>query len=179
MGAPDLIPTVDRYHPAARIMHWTVAVLLFVVFPFGAVIKFVKEDVKLTFYAIHENLGFLILWLMLARLTIRLLRPPPPEPPMPKVFTRAADVTHKALYAALILQPIFGFLATNAFGFPLNWFGLGVLWSPIGKDPELAPLLMSVHVALGWAILVLFTMHMGGVIFHHVLRRDPTLYRMI
>ena len=66
-----------------------VAVLVLVVFPFGAVIKFVKEDVKLTFYMLHESFGFLILWLMLARILVRWLAPPPPSPPMPAIFERS------------------------------------------------------------------------------------------
>jgi cytochrome b561 len=141
------------------------------------VIKFVKEDVKLTFYMLHESFGFLILWLMLLRVLVRWLAPPPPSPPMPAIFERTATVVHVLLYVVLILQPIFGFLATNAFGFPLKLFGLVDVWSPIGKS-DWAPALMSVHVALGWALLVLFALHMGGVLFHHVVRRDPTLYRM-
>jgi cytochrome b561 len=96
---------------------------------------------------------------------------------MPAIFERTATVVHALLYAVLILQPIFGFLATNAFGFPLKLFGVIDVWSPIGKSAW-APTLMSVHVALGWALLVLFALHMGGVLFHHVVRRDPTLYRM-
>ncbi|HUG60510.1 MAG TPA: cytochrome b/b6 domain-containing protein, partial [Methylomirabilota bacterium] len=149
------------------------------VLPFGAVIKFVKDDVKLTFYMIHESFGFLILWLMLARLTVRLLAPPPPKPPMPAILARTATAVHWALYAALIAQPIIGFLTTNAFGFPLDWFYLVEVWSPVGKNDTLGLLLKSVHITLGYTILVLFALHIGGVLFHHVLRRDATLYRMI
>jgi cytochrome b561 len=179
MVHPSLIAAVDRYNPVARLLHWTVAVLVLAAWPLGMVIKFVKEDVKLTFYLLHESLGFLILWVMLARLAIRLLIPPPPEPPMPALFVHTARIVHILLYAALLIQPIFGFLATNAFGFPLHWFNLVEVWSPIGKRPDLAPRLLEVHVVLGWAILVLFALHILGVIFHHVIRRDTTLYRMV
>lgn len=178
MVHPSIIAAAGRYNPVSQFLHWAIAVLVLVVFPLGAVIKFVKDDVKLTFFAMHESLGFLILWLMLLRLAVRLIFPPPPEQPMPAVFRLAAEIVHGLLYVTLIVQPILGFLTTNAYGFPLLWFGEVQVWSPIGKSPTLAPLLKSAHIATGWAILVLFVLHMGGVVFHHVIRRDATLYRM-
>lgn len=178
MAHPSLIAATDRYNPVARFLHWVVAALVLVAWPLGAVISFVKEDVKLTFYAAHESLGFLILWLMLARLAVRLLFPPPPEPPMPAIFSRTAGLVHGLLYVLLIAQPVVGFLATNAWGFPFKWFGLVDIWSPIGKSST-APTLSLAHEIMGWSILILFALHLGGVVFHHVLRRDTTLYRMI
>jgi cytochrome b561 len=179
MAHPSLVAATERYNAPARLLHWLVAALVLVVWPLGAVISFVKEDVKLTFYLFHESLGFLILWIMLARLAVRLIAPPPPEPPMPAILVRTAAVVHWLLYGALILQPVIGFLATNAHGFPLQWFGVVEVWSPIGKNPTIAPAFSVVHFTLGWAILVLFALHLGGVLFHHVLRRDTTLYRML
>ena len=179
MSNASLLAASERYHPLARVLHWAVALLVLVAFPFGAVIKFVKDDVKLTFYMLHESFGFIVLWLMLARIALRLIVPPPPEPPMPAIFARTASVVHVLLYVLLLLMPVTGFLMTNAFGFPLKWFGLFEVWSPIGKNDALAGLFKSAHIAMGWGILVLFVLHMGGVLFHHVIRRDPTLYRII
>ena len=167
------------YPVASRLMHWAVAVLVLAVWPLGAMISVVKDDAKTGFYFFHESLGFLILWLMLARMALRLLYPPPPHPPMPVWQARIANLVHGLLYVVLIVQPIVGFLATNAFGFPLDWFGLGTVWSPIGKSDDLAPILMQVHEILAWSILALFVLHMGGVLHHHILRRDATLHRMI
>lgn len=179
MAHPSIVAATERYNPVARALHWTVALLVLIVLPFGAVIKFVKEDVKLDFYMVHESFGFLILWVMLARLAVRLLAPPPPPPPMPATLERLAKTVHWLLYGALILQPVLGFLMTNAYGFPLNWFYAVEVWSPVGKNDTLAALLKSAHIAVGWAILLLLVLHILGVIHHHVLRRDATLYRMI
>lgn len=179
MVHPSLIAATERYRAPVRFLHWLIALLVLAVWPLGAVIQFVKEDVKLTFYLFHESLGFLILWLMLARLALRLIFRPPPHPPMPAIFARTAAVVHVLLYAALIVQPIAGFLATNAWGFPLRWFGAVDVWSPIGTAKSLAPVLSAIHYGTGWLILGLVLLHLGGVLFHHVLRRDTTLYRMV
>lgn len=166
------------YAAPSRWLHWLVAVLLFATLPLGAVIKFVAEDDKLTFYMLHESIGFVILWLMLARLAVRLVRPPSPGPILPLWERRLSGFVHVALYAVLIVQPIVGFLATNAFGFPLEWFWLFTVPSPLGEDQTLAPRLMAVHVALGYAILVLFAAHITGVLWHRLYRRDGILRRM-
>lgn len=169
----------ERYVPAARGLHWVVAGLVLIVLPLGAVIKFIREDVKLTFYMFHESLGFIVLWLMLARLAVRLVHRPPPPVPMPALQHHVAATVHVLLYVLLILQPVTGFLATNAHGFPLEWFGVVPIWSPIGKAPDIAPYFSVAHVIFGWGILILFFLHIGGVLYHHVVRRDDTLERML
>lgn len=170
---------VPRQPPLLRVLHWLVALLVLIVLPVGIIIKFVKDEASGAFYLVHESLGFLILWLMLARLAARLLRPAPSAPWLTPFERGLSKAVHWLLYAALILQPILGFLMTNAFGFPLAWFGLITIPSPLGEDPSLAPLLKEAHVLLGWAIVVLFLLHIAGVLRHHLLKRDPTLYRIL
>ena len=174
---PDL--AFQPYHPALRVLHWITVVLVILALPLGAVIKFIVEESKTTFYLIHESFGFLVLWVMLARVAVRLIYRPPPTTEENPLLRTVAAVVHYALYAALILQPIFGFLATNAFGFPFRLFGVIPIPSPIDKDLTIAPYLMAVHVGIGYSILALFCLHIGGVLFHHVIRRDQTLYRIL
>ena len=172
------LPDVPRYSPAARILHWIVATLVFLTWPLGLMIGFVKDEVKLDFYLIHESLGFLLLWVMLLRVGVRLYKPAPAiEGP---AFERiAAHSVHGLLYLFLIIMPVSGFLATNAHGFPLQWFGLVPVWSPIGKSPEIAPAFSAIHEWCAWIILTLVALHMLAVIFHHLIRRDATLYRIL
>lgn len=168
-----------RYAPSVRVMHWIVALLVLFILPVGVVIKFIAEPYKLTFYAIHESLGFLLLWVMLLRLLIRVTKRKPPEPWLSSWERSVSATVHTLLYVALIAQPIIGFLMTNAFGFPLDWFGIVTIPSPVTPDNVLGGWLKGVHIVLGYSILVLFLLHMAGVVHHHVLKRDPTLYRII
>jgi cytochrome b561 len=179
MTIPAQAVEFTPYPPAMRVLHWIIAALVLVALPFGAVIKFITEESKTTFYMIHESLGFLVLWFMLARVAVRLIRHPPPTTEENPALKAVAATVHYALYAALIIQPILGFLMTNAYGFPLELFGLIPIPSPIGKDMELAPYLKAAHIFVGYSILTLFCLHIGGVLFHHVIRRDPTLFRML
>ncbi|GGD41636.1 cytochrome b [Aureimonas glaciei] len=178
-GIAQGLPQASRYAAASRVLHWIVAALVLVVWPAGMVIEFLAEENKTIAYLLHESFGFLILWIMLARLAVRLVRGAPAHEPMPPWQARLAGTVHVALYVALIAMPIAGFLATNAFGFPLSLFGILPIPSPVGKDAALAPIFMTIHMVLGWTILVLFLLHLGGVLLHHVFRRDATLYRII
>ncbi|MEP2703927.1 MAG: cytochrome b [Roseibium sp.] len=167
-----------RYAKPSRLLHWAIAVLVLLTWPLGLMIDHAKKDVVLDFYLVHESLGFLVLWLMLIRVGNRLVKKPPPqEGPAIELF--AAHAVHSLLYLFLIIMPVSGFLATNAHGFPLKWFGQIQVWSPIGKTPEIAKTLSAIHEWSAWILLGLFAAHLGAVLFHHMIRKDDTLYRII
>lgn len=173
----EAVIRVERFAATSRILHWIVAVLVLAIWPLGFVIKFTKKEVTLDFYMVHESLGFLVLWIMLLRVGNKLLvRAPQPEGPA--IERLVASVVHGLLYLFLIIMPVSGFLATNAHGFPLLWFGLVPIWSPLGKTPDIAWTLSAIHGLSAWILLTLFALHIGAVLFHHVIRRDNTLYRM-
>ncbi|GHC69099.1 cytochrome b [Limoniibacter endophyticus] len=160
-----------------RILHWLVACIVLATWPLGLLLEHFKDEVKLDFYLIHESLGFLVLWLMLLRVGFRLTSGAP-EHERNWTGTLAATV-HWLFYLALIIMPLSGFLATNAFGFPLIWFGIIPVWSPVGPSRELGAFFISIHVITAWAILGLFALHMAGFLYHHLIRRDATLQRIL
>ncbi|MFN3506447.1 MAG: cytochrome b [Allorhizobium sp.] len=178
MSKAEMADEGERYAGRLRLLHWLIAGLVLATWPLGLMIGFVKNDVKLDFYLVHESLGFLVLWLMLLRIGVRLTSKAPlvEAPPLEKA---TAHLVHGLLYVFLIVMPVSGFLATNAHGFPLKWFGLITVWSPIGKEPEIAFTLSAIHEWSAWILLALFALHFAAVIFHHVIRRDRTLYRIL
>lgn len=178
MSTVQVTTDVQRYAGRLRILHWLIAGLVLAIWPLGLMIGFVKEDVKLDFYLVHESLGFLVLWLMLVRIGVRLTSAAPLVV-APAFEKAAAHLVHGLLYVFLIVMPVSGFLATNAHGFPLEWFGLVTVWSPIGKMPEIAFTLSAIHAWSAWILLALFALHLAAAIFHHVIRRDGTLYRIL
>ncbi len=177
-GSAEALTALQRYPATSRVLHWIVAVLVLATWPLGIIIGFVKDEVSLDFYLIHESLGFLILWIMLVRVGNRLVSGAPPQEG-PAIERIAAASVHGLFYVFLIVMPVSGFLATNAHGFPLKWFGLVTVWSPIDKSPDVAWTLSAIHGWSAWILFALFAVHMGAVLFHHVIRRDHTLYRIL
>jgi cytochrome b561 len=171
------------YTSAAKWFHWVTAGLMAITLPMGFVIQHVKDDSKMAFYAIHESAGLTLLVVALARLAWRLRHPVPPNPAIPDAMRRVADGVHHALYAAIILQPLLGFFATNAFGFPMQgataYLGLIDLPKFMEANTPLAEWLLMFHRYLGWTIAALLVAHIGGAVFHQAIRKDGTLLRMV
>jgi len=175
--------TPARYAPSSRWLHWLTAVLVVVVIVFGIWIRYFEpanEAFKLRLYNIHESFGVIVFVLTLIRVVNRWRHPPPPLPPdTPAVIRLAAHTSHMALYALLLLMPVIGFLATNAWGFPLSVFGVLPLPVPLGKDEDLAKILSFLHWCGAITIVLLIGAHLMGVIYHTFIRRDGLLHRML
>ncbi|MDO9709599.1 cytochrome b [Paracraurococcus lichenis] len=176
--------TPVEYSTLSKWFHWVTVTLLAVALPVGFVIDHIKDADKMPFYAIHESAGVTIFVVVLLRLVWRLVRRPPPLPEhVPAILGKVANGVHHALYALLLLQPILGFLATNAWGFPLRGETayLGFIDFPkfMETNEDVAAGLQLFHTIGAWTILVLLVLHIGGAVFHQAIRRDGLLLRMI
>lgn len=188
------LPGQDAAHPhgqygaAAKWFHWITVGLMAIALPTGFVIKFITGEAdgayKMAFYAIHESAGLTILFAAIARILWKMRNPPPPHPAdLPPMMRTAATATHHGLYALLILQPILGFLATNAWGFPMQgrtaYLGFIDLPKFMEASTGIATVLSWGHTIGGYLFLVLLVAHIGAAIFHHAIRKDGTLMRML
>lgn len=180
----DALHPDGQYSSLAKWFHWLTVPLLGLALLSGLVIRFIKDDPKMAFYALHESVGLLILGLAIARLAWRGVSRPPALPDhLPPMMRLAANGVHHALYAALIIQPLLGFFTTNAYGFPLQGETAFLGFIDLPKFMEawegLAVVLHWMHSLLGWSIPLLLAAHIGGAIFHHAIRKDGTLLRML
>ena len=179
----DMI-TVDRYVASSRLLHWLTALLVVaVIIPLGIWIVYFEpkdEPFKLRLYNIHESCGVLVFVLTLIRIWNRRRHPPPPLPAdTPAMVRFAAHVSHMSLYVLLVIMPVLGFLATNAWGFPLEVFNVLPMPVPFGKDEDLAKVLSLLHWCGAIALISLIAAHLSGVVYHTFIRRDGLLRRML
>jgi len=172
-----------RYAAPARCMHWLTAALVGVIIFVGLWIAYFRpeeEAFKLRLYNVHESLGVIVWVLTLMRLAYRRRHPPPPLlADTPAVIRIAAHANHVSLYVLLLTLPVIGFLATNAWGFPLSVFGVLPLPSPVGKDEELAKLLALLHRIGALSISALIVRHVPAALYHTFIRKDGLLQRML
>jgi cytochrome b561 len=76
-------------------------------------------------------------------------------------------------------KPIVGWIATSAYGAPITvfWvFALPPIWR---EDRAFSDQLFAAHAALGIALAVVICAHVGGALFHHLIRKDRVLMRML
>ena len=61
LAGTDAAHPDGQYTTVAKWFHWVTLVLMAIALPAGIVIKYIKDDSKMVFYAIHESAGLTIL----------------------------------------------------------------------------------------------------------------------
>lgn len=165
----------------ARVLHWFTALVIALMIPLGVIIgNDWAGRLQTSLSSLHESLGVLLIPVVLARLGHHLMNRPLPLPrdiPAPQRF--AAHVTHVALYTLLITQPLVGWIAISASGAPATVWGLFALPPIAPENPLFAEQLFVLHGLIGIYIAGLVAAHIGAALYHHVVRKDRVLMRMI
>ena len=184
--------TVLRYGSVAMVFHWLIAALILVNIGLGLwFAEFMSRQDALLFpvVQIHKSIGLSVLVLSLLRLGWRLINPVPPLPRgMSPVLRLLARLSHFGLYFLMIFIPLTGWLLVSAspLGNPTNYFGL-FHWPNLpfftGMTREalhpLHELFGTSHVVLAWTSIAAVVLHVGAALYHHFLRRDDVLKRML
>ena len=181
-GRPTRAGEALGYSAVARTFHWVTAALVLTMLPIGiAMATFdLGPEVEDPLYHIHRSIGALVLVITAARLTYRVFNPAPPLPvDMPAWQHLAALATHWALYALLIVQPIVGWIATSAYRAPVLFFWLFDLPPIWQEDRPFSEAMFVVHRTTGILIAVLICVHIAAALYHHFVRKDRVLRRMV
>lgn len=169
------------YHPALIALHWAVLLLIVGVYASIELREFwpkgstPRELLKIA----HYSLGLSVLALVVARLWLRVTTPTPPIEPAPPLYMQlAAAGAHGLLYAFMIAMPLLGWATLSAEGDAILFFGLPVF--PIAPESEAwAELFEETHETIGDLGYVLIALHAAAALYHHHVRRDDTLTRML
>ena len=168
-----------RYTRMAVVLHWLVAALFAGQFAFGWLMQAIDKSppgLRADAFNAHKSVGLCLLALMLFRLGWRLLHRPPALPAMPAWQGYLARATHVALYAALIIMPVAGYLGSVWSGYPVKFFGVTLpAWGV--QDAELKDAMSNLHYATSWVLLSLTALHIAGAA-HHAMRGDDVMARM-
>ena len=130
--------------------------------------------------SVHASAGFVLLVLAIVRIIWRWRRPPPQALAASRLERILARVTHIALYCAIILIPLTGWLAytehvRRSLGIrPASLFG----W----RIPLLPDFGINWHLVHNWGgklVLALIALHVAAALKHHFYDRDTTLKRML
>jgi cytochrome b561 len=172
---------VPAYTVTARVLHWVTALVIALMIPLGVIIgNDWGGPLQKSLYGLHETLGALLIPVVLARLGHRLTNPPPPLPrDIPALQRFAAHATHLGLYVLLVAQPMVGWIAMSASGAPVIVLGLFALPAIAPENHVFSEQLFVLHGLIGFAIAGLVAAHIGAALYHHVVRKDRILMRMI
>lgn len=167
-----------RYDAVARALHWSMALLILAAFALGLTIDDFPRAWKLTMIELHKGIGIAILLLLGFRLIWRLAhRPPPVEGSA--LLGVAAKLGHAALYLLMALIPIIGLVYSVRRGqsFDFGLFSLPALQAP--EPREVTRPIREIHEWAAFALIGLAGLHAVAALWHHLIRKDDTLRRML
>jgi cytochrome b561 len=127
----------------------------------------------------HKALGSGLLALVLIRLVSRFLAGVPKHGGLGRMTQLAASAIHTALYGALIVVPLMGWLTVNFDGRPVRLLWLIDLPHLVPTNLDLGDTFGDVHSALAWTFLTLIGLHAAAALWHHFARRDGILISML
>lgn len=173
-----------RYDNVSILLHWSIGLAIIglaavellrgEVFPKGS---YLREALK----TIHEPAGTIVFALILFRLRWRSTHPAPYMPETMHSWERiAAKLTHSALYVLMVAIPLAGIGYVLARGRPID-FGFFQIIYPLDQviSRNTAGVLKNIHEFLGQAVLAVALVHATVAVWHHYVRMDDVLDRML
>lgn len=176
-----LTQTSTHYSKLMIVMHWSIAILIIATYTFinlkGLFVK--GSDPRELMKALHFMLGLSVLLLMGLRIYAKLTGDTPAiSPPLPawqRIFSKSI---HGVLYLFMISMPILGWLTLSAAGKPIPFFGLS-LPALMHENVDNAKSLKSLHKTIGSFGYYLIVLHIGAGLYHHLIKKDNTLKRIL
>lgn len=86
---------------------------------------------------------------------------------------------HMLLYIMMLIMPLMGFAASAATGSEFEFFGLFVVPNVIEENKTVATVTYWVHFVTGWMMAGLVALHAAAAFWHHFIKKDDTLRRML
>jgi cytochrome b561 len=184
-------PRPFHYDSVAIGLHWGIAFLILLDFAFAVSFGWFNPGDALFFrsaYPLHMSTGLLIIGLSIVRVGWRLAHrlPSPIESNGP--LQALARLSHALLYGFIVIVPFSGWLVlsmrrqvTSVFGlFSWAWptFPAIATMTRAGRQ-SLHDVLLPLHIELAYAGMVLVAVHVAAALYHHAIRRDDALRRML
>lgn len=171
----------DGYPATSKLLHWLVAACVLTTAPVAiAMHRVAQGPTQDMLYNLHKSLGVLILILMLLRLINRLtVGAPIADPNIDPWQKTVSSAVHGLLYLLLLAMPVVGYVANSAYGATTPFFGLFTLPKIVADNEALAKQLFTLHRWAGYLLILLVLMHVGAALYHHFIRKDDVLKRML
>ncbi|MEO6921290.1 MAG: cytochrome b [Collimonas sp.] len=174
---PALTPQ-ERFSRPAIVLHW--AIFLLVALAYLAIeLRGPKgSDSRVFWTATHFWAGCSVLALSIVRVAWRGYKSPPAPEAAAPILQLLSKASHVLLYVFIIVQPILGILCVNLAGHPVALAGLGSL-TIVGPNHDLGKLVKEIHETLGNVFYWVIGLHALAALWHHFIKRDNILRRII
>jgi cytochrome b561 len=176
----DVTGPAPKYSKLAKALHWLVGALIVAQLVIGWTMPEVhRGTLPVGLIGWHVTVGVVLIVLVALRVIWRVSHPPLPSTEDSGWVARTARIAHALLYLLMVVVPVFGWANANSRDWAVglaSWLELPRI-SPAGS--KLGHALGDVHGDLAVVLAVLIGLHLAGVLYHQLVRRDDTLRRML
>jgi cytochrome b561 len=171
----------EAYSKNYRIVHWAMAILILMLLPVGLYMHNLPDsNFKNQLYALHKSFGLLVLAFAFLRVFMRIKAGKvAPVATLTPFERKASSAVHHLLFALVIIVPLSGYLGVSACCAPLQFLGLGNFALPLSLSEAAMKRVFLVHEISSKLMLVLVLTHMSAALFHHFVKKDTVLTRML
>ncbi|WP_175776218.1 cytochrome b [Burkholderia anthina] len=175
----NILAKQTRYSSPAIFFHW--AIFLLVALAYLAIeIRGPKgSDSRVFWMNVHLLAGTCVLVLSVLRVMWRAVSRVPEAIPQATLLKWLSKLAHLALYVFIIAQPLLGIMMVNMGGKPVSLDWIGVSFTLFGPDKALGRTLKDAHELIGNAFYFVIGLHALAALYHHFIRRDDVLRRMV
>jgi len=186
--------TEYSYGLIAIFFHWIVAVAFianYIIIYYSKWFTVPKSDIARTLFSYHTAIGVSVFVFVILRVIWRLMNKQPKDVPGTKLEHIAAHGAHILLYFVMIIVPLSGYLGT---GGPSQLFFF--IEIPRFADTQIFSTVVEGWMGFSWeqfeapmdfihkeggayVVWVLVVAHAGAALFHHFIRKDVVLKRML
>jgi len=168
----------------AIVFHWTIALLFLAQLALGYLMsRDIDPVLQFNLFQYHKSIGFLVLALAAPRFIWSVFSRKPRALDGEGMASRlAARSAHAALLFLTLAVPLAGWAvaSTSPLQIPSYVFDLVVVPGlPMAISDQAEAFWTKVHATLAYLAAVIVVLHVAAALWHHFVRKDPTLRRMI
>jgi cytochrome b561 len=174
------IRQTNQFSATAKFLHWLSAFLLLSIIPVALGFAELDRADRAEAIPVHASLGIIVLVLTFLRLIVRKLNPPPGFPGDPASNgARASKIGHRLIYILLFLQMALGTLLAAFSSVDIRFFNRWNISALAEARPDLMEALIGLHSLGAWALTFVICGHVAAALYHHFIRKDDVLIRML
>ncbi len=174
---------MDSYSKIAKLLHWSVAILIIGLIAVGLYMEGLDYDgptgTKMQLYGTHKALGVVVLGIMFVRIAWRIASKYPKSLGTHQAWEKIlSKIVHGVLYLMAFSMPLSGWAMSSSHGYPVSMFGLFDMPALVEKNEIRGELFAEIHEIGGYALIAVIVLHVVGALKHHIIDKDDTIKRM-
>ena len=168
----------EKYGLISKTFHWYMAGLILFVLLLGNLSEHTPDKYYDLLLLVHNSLGLILFALVFLRLLWRWSNPKPKKIGLNKLFHTLSNTAFFVFYFGMIAAPITGYVLMNIEGKQVSFFGYKLI-SFVGETNNYEKLAHNFHGIAGDLLLYAFILHLIAAMYHHYVKKDNTLKRML